>query len=143
MFVLLKGDPNEVTFPLHNQMLIYHVPVIQKDDMEFYSIACVQRQPLIDVIDFIRKNKKEYPVFEILGFKKGKLDSVYLPQLFPKLSYMQKKAVLLAVANGYYDYPSKVSLDKLAKAMKISKSTFHEHLRRAEKKMMQLLAEYK
>ena len=54
----------------------------------------------------------------------------------PFLSKNQRKALELAFANGYYDYPRKIELKDLAKQMNLSLSTYREHLRRAEKKVM-------
>ncbi len=44
----------------------------------------------------------------------------------------QKKAFLLAIENNYYEYPRKIELEKLAKIMKVSLSTYQERLRKAE-----------
>lgn len=48
------------------------------------------------------------------------------------LSPAQRKAFQLARARGYYEYPRKVSADELANQLGVTKSTFIEHVRKAE-----------
>jgi len=68
--------------------------------------------------------------------KDEKLTDIYFPQVMPFLTKQQKKVLEIAVENNYYDYPRKIELKDLAKIAKISLSTFREHLRRAEKRVM-------
>jgi hypothetical protein len=55
-----------------------------------------------------------------------------LEDLTPK----QLKAVNLAIENGYFEIPKKINLEELSKQMKLSRTTFLEHLRKAEKKIL-------
>jgi HTH DNA binding domain len=48
------------------------------------------------------------------------------------LSEQQRKALLSAYTSGYYKVPRKVNLDVLARRQNINKSTFAEHLAKAE-----------
>jgi len=54
----------------------------------------------------------------------------------PSLTKGQKRALEIATQNGYYDFPRKSELKNLAAEAGISLSTFREHLRKAEKKIM-------
>ena len=54
----------------------------------------------------------------------------------PFLTKGQKRAIELATQRGYYNFPRKTELKHLAKEAGISLSTFREHLRKAEKKVM-------
>jgi len=47
--------------------------------------------------------------------------------------------VFAARKHGYYDYPRKISSQELAEQLGISKSTMLEHLRKAEKRMIDTL----
>ncbi|MBU7032963.1 MAG: helix-turn-helix domain-containing protein [Theionarchaea archaeon] len=55
-----------------------------------------------------------------------------LEDLTPK----QLKAVNLAIEKGYFEIPKKINLEELSKQMKLSRTTFLEHLRKAEKKIL-------
>ncbi|MBU7041855.1 MAG: helix-turn-helix domain-containing protein, partial [Theionarchaea archaeon] len=52
------------------------------------------------------------------------------------LTPQQLKAVNLAIERGYFEIPKKVNLEELSTQMKLSRTTFLEHLRKAEKKIL-------
>ncbi len=47
----------------------------------------------------------------------------------------------MAVKEGYYDYPRKIYLEKLAQISRVKRQSFQENLRRAEKKLVPFLTE--
>ena len=51
----------------------------------------------------------------------------------------QRRALELALEFGYYNYPRNISVDNLSKKAKMPRTTFQEHLRKAESKLMGLL----
>jgi predicted DNA binding protein len=66
---------------------------------------------------------------------------LYLPldDLKQGLTSRQLKVLTLAFSSGYYELPRKIYLENLAKVMSIHRRTFEEHLRKAEKKIMNYL----
>jgi hypothetical protein len=53
-----------------------------------------------------------------------------------QLSSRQREVFRLAQARGYYDYPRQIKADELADELGVSSSTLHEHLRKAEAKLL-------
>lgn len=51
------------------------------------------------------------------------------------LTQKQKKAIMMALDNGYYEWPKKINLDELASMERISRRSLQERLRRAESKI--------
>ena len=74
--------------------------------------------------------------FEILKLENISLDTVFFPKLMPALTSKQKRAVDLAIENGYYITPRKTNLRKLARIMGVSLATFEQHIRAAENKLI-------
>jgi predicted DNA binding protein len=52
------------------------------------------------------------------------------------LTERQATALRSAYYSGYYDEPRTTSGDELAAAMEVSRPTFHQHLRAAERKLL-------
>ena len=55
------------------------------------------------------------------------------------LTEKQKDALILAVNRGYYDVDSEVTLKRLADELGIARSTFGEHLKRAESEALKMV----
>jgi|GEM_PF-609994 len=72
---------------------------------------------------------------------KGSVLSVeeYTPENTPlsKLSKRQREVLLLAYKSGYFDNPRKVTLRDLADMLGLSVSTVKEHLRKAQRKILE------
>jgi hypothetical protein len=59
-----------------------------------------------------------------------------------KLTEKQREVIIAAYKLGYYDLPRKVNSEKLAEKLNIGNSTLGEHLRKAERRLLQhILAE--
>jgi len=105
---------------------------ISRDGYHIWEIATWNKSDLKPVIDLAKKYHKGV----ILKLKQEKLGDISFTNISPELSNQQKKSLELAISNGYYDYPKRTNLHKLAKLMKLSYSTFQEHLKRAESKLI-------
>ena len=56
--------------------------------------------------------------------------------LLGELTKRQSFALLTALSRGYYQIPKKISTDELAKSLGLPRTTFAEHLRKAESKVL-------
>jgi hypothetical protein len=56
-----------------------------------------------------------------------------------RLTVQQMRVLRLAYAEGYYNIPRTVSTERLARLLKMDKGTVGDHLRRAEKNIMEFL----
>jgi hypothetical protein len=86
-----------------------------------------------DVKTLLKHANKWSNTYKILG-----LASVDAKAESPlsKLSTKQKQALLTAFALGYYDVPRRISSEDLARHLNADKSTIVEHLRKAERKLI-------
>jgi len=127
---------------VYNPELLFPTPVINgKDGYETWELASWNREPLEQVIRLSKTPVIEE--FELLEFKKKVIHDAYITSLLPKLPPKQLEALRLAFENGYYAFPKKTDLNKLAKFMKVSKATFQEHLKRAEAKIIPFVLQQK
>jgi predicted DNA binding protein len=134
----LNEEPIEKQYysPAFDPKIIQVKPVAQRaDGFEDWELACWDKDTLMKIMDV--------PVFEVelIYIKETKLADIFLPHIYPKLSPKQKEAIELAVKHGYYQYPRKIDLEKLAEIAKVKRQTYQENLRRAEKKLIPFLTE--
>ncbi len=130
-----KALPGQLS---HAEKKIFHTkPVfVDQKGYEHWEVCAWNREDMNHFISFLKENTKNLYDFKIKQIRKTKRTEIFFPQIMPKISPNQKKAIDLAVQEGYYDYPRQVELEQLAKIMKISLSTYREHLRRAEKALL-------
>lgn len=119
--------------PVYDPQIIRYAPVvINKDGYHLWFLASFERKRLEKVLLFAEK----YLGAEVLKFKEEKLSNISFTKALPELTDLQKKALELAINNGYYEYPKKIKMEELAKKMNLSYSTFQAHLKKAEGKIL-------
>jgi predicted DNA binding protein len=132
----IKNSELEVYMAGYNPEIVMTRPgFVDSDGWEYYEFASFNRNILMNFIKILEKHYH----FALLNLKETKKYELYIPKLLPKLSEKQKNAISLAVQNGYYNFPRKIDIIKLSKLSKISFSTFREHLRKAESKLIPLM----
>lgn len=135
----LLYDPISVK-KFYNPYIIYTKPLfISKDGYEIYNIAAWDRKELTKFIHFLEKRNKG----KLLNLKQEKISNIYIRSPFPEMTVKQKEALMLAVQNGYYEYPRNVDVKDLAKKKGVAFSTFQAHLRKAEKKIIDFSMKFK
>ena len=121
---------------LYDPELIRVKPVIiNNKGEEIWEIASLNKKALIKFIDIANKDYNRDKT-KIIKFTKLNATNVSILNLVPELTGKQKQAIELAVKHGYYNCPRKTDLEKLAKFMGISYSTYQVHLRKAEMKLL-------
>jgi predicted DNA binding protein len=113
------------------------LPIIRENHGKLNGIDLVNgTRRIFSVLTFRRGDIKEI-VDEL-----GTIGTVRLEQLIPigqptaVLSERQREAVLLAHQEGYYDWPREIKATELAEEMGVAHSTYLEHLRKAEEKLI-------
>jgi len=122
------------TEPLWDTRIIRLSPVIinYKEKKNIMHLGSFSKEPLMKIYKLTKKTLNT----EIIKFKKEKITNISYTTALPELTKKQKQAFGVAINNGYYDYPKKAELKQLAKIMKVSYSTYQEHLRKAESKII-------
>lgn len=68
--------------------------------------------------------------------------NMWVNSMFSDLTEKQRGALLKAHQYGYYTSPRTITTDSIAKSMGISRSTYEEHLRKAENRIISSVAPY-
>jgi hypothetical protein len=117
----------------------YLVPDEIKGGWEHFTIFSYTRENLHKLVDDIKKIGGEVIVTSIheLPLSKGWEPLLPVSSLFAGLTEKQIAAVSNAFSSGYFEEPSLISIEKLAERAGTSRSTFSEHLRKAERKILE------
>ncbi|MFA6461778.1 MAG: helix-turn-helix domain-containing protein [Candidatus Woesearchaeota archaeon] len=108
-----------------------------EDGFEYWNVCAWDKKHLQKFLVDIKKIGEAH----LISIQKMKLQDLYQFHLSPRLTSKQKQALDLAMKFGYYDLPRKTDIVELGKRMKISHQAFSEHLRKAEAKLLPMLAE--
>jgi len=134
------GKEGEHVMLYHTKRIFFARPVTNHyDGYEYWEVASWERK---DLEKFIVELEKHMDICNILRFENSPLNNIYVPNVMPSLSKQQKIALELAYEQGYYSYPRKVTLRQLAKKSKVGLSTFQEHLRKAELRILPAIIKY-
>ena len=135
-FTLTKVSKNKEYYRLmYNPYVFYSAPIVHKQGKEFVELSSWDKKPLADILLFLRKNRNT-EMFKLLSFRQEKHSNVFMIKNIGRLTDKQREIFELAKNLGYYNYPRKANLDYIAKIARVSKSTVHENLRRAESNIM-------
>ncbi len=110
---------------------------VKPDGFQYIELASWKKENLSNLL----KEVSKFGTIHSQSIYQENLTDIYIPHLMPKLTEQQKKSILLAYRNGYYEYPRKIILERLADLAKLSPSSFQEHLRKAENKLLPYLLE--
>jgi len=68
--------------------------------------------------------------------------SIWVNSLFAEMTQKQVDALLKAHRHGYYTSPRQITTENIAHAVGVARSTYEEHLRKAENRIMEALVPY-
>ena len=95
------------------------------DGFEYWHVGVIDKSS----IEKMRKALDKVGILKVLYINKVSFTQ-------PLLTEQQKKVFLLASKLGYYEIPRKVTIEKIAKILKLNHSTVGEHLLKAENKII-------
>jgi predicted DNA binding protein len=138
---LTKNKIIDTYAAIYDRRLMYPAPAYLDDEgFEIWHISCWDRKPLQHLIKTMQEAETTIS-FTLLALEQRVSRKMYVLQALPELTDKQEEAIELAYKEGYYDYPRRIELCGLAHLQGVRTSTFQEHLRKAEKKLMPYLLE--
>lgn len=118
---------------LYNPHIVFLKPAsYSSDGSEILELGSWHRGPLMQVVKIF---KQRYNA-KVLLLVQQKVSNLSLISIHPNLTEKQRQAFRLAIENGYYQFPKKITLKELARRMKCSFSTYHAHLSKAESRFI-------
>ena len=117
---------------------LYQPPTVHRHGWEHYSVIAFDEEQIRALYNDLDADR-DIEVLSKTGLERSKIsESLLAPmdQLFDGLTDRQLTAIRIALDNGYYEQPRKASIAELAGQTSVARSTFEEHLRKAENKLL-------
>lgn len=123
-------------FEDHN--CVYQSPTIYRHGWEHYTVIAFDEDDIRALLGDLRADRDIELLSKTEIAEKQIPHSMLTPvdRLFDNLTDRQLAALQLALESGYYEQPRQTSLREIAGRTSVSKSTYEEHLRKAENKLL-------
>lgn len=119
-------------------------PIIYDKGWEYYRLIAFKHEDLKRLMERLEKEGFVFDVARKTPFDGSISSSLTLTAdaLFSDLTSKQVEALLTAYSNGYYRLPRNANIKTIACKKRIPRTTFQEHLKKAENKIMTSLIPY-
>lgn len=123
---------------LESHNCLYMPPAVYKQGWEHYTVTAFDRgdvEKLLQELD----GDREIEVISKTSLRKKRVPYSTLmstERLFDGLTSRQLDALRVALDNGYYKEPRETSVAELSDRTEVARSTYEEHLRKAENKLI-------
>jgi predicted DNA binding protein len=124
--------------------LLHVSPIIYTKGWEYYRIIAFKHEELKRLLQRLEERGFTYEIVRKVPFDGFIASSLTLTAdaLFSELTDRQMDAILTAHNNGYYLFPRKADIQSIAAKRRVPRTTFQEHLKKAENKIVASLVPY-
>lgn len=135
---------NSVVGNIDATNLLHITPTIYENGWEYYRTIAFRHKDLEDFLQRIKKRGFKIEILRKVPFNGSISGSLTLTadSLFSNLTQKQIDALVSAYSNGYFLLPRKADVKEIAFRKQVSRTTFQEHLNKAENKIMSTLIPY-
>ncbi|RNJ25503.1 helix-turn-helix domain-containing protein [Halosegnis longus] len=132
----LEYDPDDMVCPtLLEHGFVHSAPVRIKDGREEWQVVFAgDRSGIEPALDGVREQADA--TVEVESITSGDPRKSPREQRLDSLTPTQREAFETARAEGYYEWPREATTRELAAELDVSKTTYLEHLRKAEAKLL-------
>ena len=129
-------------FEAHN--CLYQPPTVHRQGWEHYTVIAFDEADVRALVEGLKADRNIDVLSKTAITEQAIPHSMLAPvdRLFEDLTERQLAALRLALESGYYDQPRGTSLRDLAERTAVARSTYEEHLRKAENKLLTNAGEF-
>ena len=124
--------------------LLHVSPVVYERGWEYYRVIAFRHKDLKNLLQWLEEMNFTVEVLRKVPFDGFIASSLTLTAdaLFSDLTEKQMDALLTAYSHGYYKLPRKNDVKTIASRKRVPRTTFQEHLKKAENKIVASLIPY-
>ena len=148
VMILVKScncyKPGSIAMLITESNCLLMPPIVYNKGWEHYKIVSFQPEDERKFFNGLKKfaEVKILSKTRIFNAGTGSGIRVSMLSLFSRMTNKQLNAMLAAYEHGYYKSPRRITTEKLAEKMDITRPTYEEHLRKAENKIISAIAPY-
>ncbi len=138
------GGENSVSNKIEASNLLEVPPIMYDQGWEYYRLIAFRHKDLESLLQRLEEKKWAFEILRKVpfeGFIAGSL-TLTADSLFANLTEKQMEALLTAYGYGYYSLPRKADVQTIASRKQMSRTTFQEHLKKGENKLVGSLIPY-
>ncbi|UCE09454.1 MAG: helix-turn-helix domain-containing protein [Candidatus Thorarchaeota archaeon] len=121
--------------------LLQVLPVVYEQGWEYYRIMAFRHEEIEELLKDLKSQEMTVEVIRKVPFDGFVASSLSLTAgaVLSELTEKQMDALVTAFVHGYYERPRRANVQTIATKTRVPRSTFQEHLRKAEKKLVNAL----
>ncbi|MFX1319208.1 MAG: helix-turn-helix domain-containing protein [Promethearchaeota archaeon] len=133
-----EGTISELIDEFH---ILHLLPVVHDEGWEYYRAIVFQHDDIDRLFQRFDEKGYRYEIIRKAPFEGVISSSLALTAdaLFSGLTEKQLAALVTAHSNGYYDFPRQTNVKDIAAKKRVPRTTFQEHLQKAESKLLSSL----
>lgn len=125
----IQPEADKERFQESDLGLIHTIPTVISP--ERFTISMMGE--LKNLKDFVEMIRTGVGTVQQMSFRRA---AYHRADVLAVLTDRQREVMIAAFQNGYYDYPKKISSERLRQKLNISKPTMLQHMRKAEGRML-------
>jgi predicted DNA binding protein len=132
-------NPNSATALIARADCWYAQPAIAQSGWEYYRVYSWERENFAKIIDLVKQYGGEVHLRSLKNICQPCVTPEMLipsESILAGLTKKQIQTLVEAYQLGYFDLPARIDANEMAKRVGLSRSTFSEHLRKAEGKVI-------
>lgn len=132
---------NAVSCFIEKYNILQILPVVYNKGWEHYRILAFRHKEIESLLKELKNHGMDVEILRKAPFEGfiGTSASLTANAIFSGITEKQMNALVTAFCHGYYERPSRTNVQTIAAKTRVPRSTFQEHLRKAEKKLVSAL----
>ena len=132
---------NAVSCHIEKYSILQIDPVVYQEGWEQYRILSFRHEEIENLMKELKSRNMKIEIVRKAPFDGfiGASTSITANAIFSGMTEKQMDALVTAFCHGYYELPSRTNVQTIATKVDVPRSTYQEHLRKAEKKLVSAL----
>ncbi len=137
-------EPGSVSRYLEELNFLEFNPVYYEKGWEYYRIVAFKHEDITKLMRNLATEDFEVEILRKKPYRGSFISSMAMTAdtLFSELTDKQMDALVTAYSHGYFSFPRRTNVQTIAERLRVPRTTFVDHLKKAEGKLVAALVPY-